>query len=100
MADASYSADGWNVKHRGAPYDLELTRAGEKRTVEVKGTTSIGEAVPLTAGEVSHHAKAHPNNALVIVRGNLLTARPSPLQSAVASSSSSNPSKSRTRRSP
>jgi hypothetical protein len=72
VAAAYYAADEWHVKHRGAPYDLELTRPGEKRTVEVKGTTSMGEAVPLTAGEVRHHAKAHPNNALVIVRGIVL----------------------------
>lgn len=41
---------------------------------------SLGEAVPLTAGEVRHHAKAHPNNALVIVRGIVLDRSTTPLK--------------------
>jgi hypothetical protein len=78
MAQAYYSAAGWKVKVVGAPYDLELSRGSEKRTVEVKGTTSMGEAVILTDGEVKHHAKAHPNNALVVVRGIVLDRSSSP----------------------
>jgi hypothetical protein len=66
------------VKKRGAPYDLELNRDGERLTVEVKGTTSRGEAVPLTLGEVKHHAKEHPHNALVVVRGISLDRSTSP----------------------
>lgn len=78
-AVAYYEADGWKVKKRGAPFDLELTRDGdEKVTVEVKGTTSMGEAVALTYGEVVHHAKAFPNNALVVVRGIRLDRSTSP----------------------
>lgn len=68
VARQYYEADGWKVKVKGAPYDLELRRGSERRTVEVKGTVSAGEAIPLTHGEVVHHAKAHPNNALVVVR--------------------------------
>lgn len=68
-ARSYYEADGWKVKVKGAPYDLELRRGTERWTVEVKGTASAGEAVPLTRGEVEHHAKAYPDNALVVVRG-------------------------------
>ena len=40
----------------------------------MKGTTSSdGLGVSLTAGEVRHHEKAFPNNALVVVRGITLT---------------------------
>ena len=78
VAAAYYASDGWKVKKLGAPYDLELTREGVKWTVEVKGTTSMGEAIPLTEGEVRHHAKAHPNNALVVVRGITLDRSTSP----------------------
>lgn len=78
VAEAYYGADGWKVKSVGAPYDLELTRGAETRTVEVKGTTSRGEMVVLTEGEVKHHTKAHPNNALVVVRGIVLDKSTSP----------------------
>lgn len=73
-----YETDGWKVRKIGAPFDLELTRNGEKWTVEVKGTTSMGEAVPLTKGEVLHHKEAYPNNALVVVRGIVLDKSTSP----------------------
>lgn len=78
VAAAYYKADGWKVKKLGAPYDLKLTRDSKKWTVEVKGTTSMGEAVPLTDGEVRHHAKAYPNNALVVVRGIVIDRSTSP----------------------
>ena len=68
VAAAYYEADGWKVARKGAPYDLDLVRGSEELTVEVKGTTSMGEAVVLTDGEVRHHSRAYPNNALVIVR--------------------------------
>lgn len=42
------------MKKRGAPFDLELTRGTERCTVEVKGTTSMGEGGPSTLGEVRH----------------------------------------------
>jgi hypothetical protein len=78
MAAARYAAEGWKVKRKGAPFDLELTRGEEKLTVEVKGTTSRGEKVVLTLNEVEHHAKAYPNNALVVVRDILLDRSTSP----------------------
>ena len=52
VAEAYYAANGWTVKKVGAPYDLELTRTSERWTVEVKGTTSMREAIVLTDGEV------------------------------------------------
>jgi hypothetical protein len=69
VAHAYYEGQGWKVKEFGKPFDLRVRKAGETLTVEVKGTTGDGAAVPLTAGEVAHHADAFPNNALVVVRG-------------------------------
>ena len=67
MARAHYERLGWTVRELGKPYDLELRRDGERVDVEVKGTTSDGMLVTLTDGEVRHHAKAYPHNALVVV---------------------------------
>jgi hypothetical protein len=78
MAVAYYKEDGWQVKRKGRPFDLELTRNGEKLTVEVKGTTSQGEEVILTANEVAHHDAVFPANALVVVRGIVLDRSTSP----------------------
>jgi hypothetical protein len=72
IARAYYERDGWDVEEYGKPFDLEVCRGNERLTVEVKGTTSDGSYVPLTAGEVRHHAQAYPNNALLIVRHILL----------------------------
>ncbi len=69
VAIAYYEADGWTVKELGKPYDLEIRKRGIVLTVEVKGTTSEGMGVPLTANEVLHHSEAYPGNALVVVRG-------------------------------
>jgi hypothetical protein len=78
MAANFYAAKGWRVTRRGAPFDLELTRDSEKLTVEVKGTTSHGEAVVLTRNEVVHHTAAYPHNALVVVRNIILDRSTSP----------------------
>jgi hypothetical protein len=63
-----YEAEGFQIKELGKPFDLEVKKGDLVLTVEVKGTTSDGSGVPLTAGEVEHHAEAFPNNALVVVR--------------------------------
>jgi hypothetical protein len=68
-----YESHGWKVKEFGKPFDLKVSKPNRTLTVEVKGTTGDGAAVPLTAGEVAHHADAFPNNALVVVRGITLT---------------------------
>lgn len=72
VARAYYERDGWEVRERGKPFDLEVRRGNQRLTVEVKGTTSDGSSVVLTAGEVRHHENAFPNNALVVVRHILL----------------------------
>ncbi|MBP2211105.1 hypothetical protein JOJ87_001449 [Rhodococcus ruber] len=53
-------------------FDLVATKGDERLTVEVKGTTSLGQEVVLTRNEVLHHKEAYPNNALVIVRSIVL----------------------------
>lgn len=67
-ARAYYEKQGWKVREFGKPFDLRIEKNEEALTVEVKGTTSDGHGVPLTAGEVRHHADAFPDNALVVVR--------------------------------
>jgi hypothetical protein len=68
VARAYYESEGFQVKELGKPFDLKVEKGDESLTVEVKGTTSDGSGVALTAGEVVHHAKAFPENALVVVR--------------------------------
>lgn len=45
---------GWDDTSSREPYDLEIKKGRDIRTVEVKGTTSTGEAIFLTANEVAH----------------------------------------------
>lgn len=54
-ADAHYTSLGFTVTdtHKHFPYDLRVTRSGESRRVEVKGTQGGGESVELTHGEVN-----------------------------------------------
>lgn len=54
-ADAHYTSLGFTVTdtHKHHPYDLRVTRSGESRRVEVKGTQGGGESVELTYGEVN-----------------------------------------------
>ncbi|MGW0606222.1 MrcB family domain-containing protein [Streptomyces sp. NPDC002640] len=69
MATEYFEAQGWKVEDVGAnrPYDLHLSRGDEVLHVEVKGTTSLGQAVVLTRAEVEVQRKFAPHNALVIV---------------------------------
>jgi len=78
LARTYYERDGWVVKELGKPFDLEVRRGSEHLDVEVKGTTSDGAGVPLTAGEVRHHEKVYPDNALVVVRNIVLDRRSDP----------------------
>ncbi|MBM4035454.1 MAG: EVE domain-containing protein [Planctomycetes bacterium] len=48
------------------PFDLLCTKGGEELHVEVKGTTSVGEEVVLTANEVEH-ARANPGRTVLFV---------------------------------
>ncbi|MFB7249644.1 MrcB family domain-containing protein [Microbacterium sp. NPDC056234] len=69
VASAMLIASGWTVKDVGATesYDLDCRRGDERLWVEVKGTTSLGEAVILTKNEVALHREKYPANALVVV---------------------------------
>ena len=60
---------GFNVKDVGAtkPYDLHATRHDKQLFVEVKGTTSTGNEVILTQGEVELHEREHPHTMLIVV---------------------------------
>jgi hypothetical protein len=53
--------EGWDVDDvsQYRPYDLHCTRGSEELRMEAKGTTSSGEAVLLTPGEV-RHARENP----------------------------------------
>lgn len=48
------------------PYDLECSLNGDTLFVEVKGTQSTGEAIFLTANEVTH-AQQHPNQSALFI---------------------------------
>lgn len=60
--------DAWDVEDTSAgnPYDLLLTRPGETRYVEVKGTAGLGEQINLTANEVAH-ARTHRGQVVLFV---------------------------------
>ncbi len=66
-----YEDAGWKVNYVGKggakPYDLKAAKDEREITIEVKGTTSGGEEVILTAGEVRHHAEQFPDNSLCVV---------------------------------
>jgi hypothetical protein len=70
-AIAHYQRRGWTVTDVSArrSYDLRCTRGKELLHVEVKGTTSQGEAVLLTRNEVEHARGAYPQVALFVVAG-------------------------------
>ncbi len=72
MALASaYYRQNWTVLDVSSrrSYDLLCTRANEELHVEVKGTTSGGMTILLTANEVAHARQAYPNVALFLVHG-------------------------------
>jgi hypothetical protein len=75
VATAHFEALGYDVEDVGdyRSYDLHATRADESLYVEVKGTTTNGSEVTLTRNEVALHKRAHPFNALAIVRAVRLT---------------------------
>jgi hypothetical protein len=75
MATSHYEIQGWSVKDVGAThsYDLHCRRDGEELIVEVKGTTSAGRSVILTANEVQVHREKFPHTALFVVSEIVLT---------------------------
>lgn len=68
LAIAHYSRD-WRVTdvHKNRSYDLECKGGGSVLNVEVKGTTSKGETVLVTRGEVVAAKQRHPNTELFLV---------------------------------
>lgn len=69
-AQDHYKAEGWIVEDTSKtnPYDLLCTRAGASRRVEVKATTTAGEQVLVTSGEVNSARDASVETDLFIVR--------------------------------
>ncbi|MFF0818313.1 MrcB family domain-containing protein [Rhodococcus sp. NPDC003318] len=65
---------GYVVSDVGATESFDLLAAQDDTTVsvEVKGTTSLGQEVILTRNEVLHHQQVYPDNALAIVHSIVL----------------------------
>jgi len=65
---------GFSVSDVGATesFDLVATRDEVTLSVEVKGTTSLGQEVILTRNEVLHHQQVYPDNALAVVHSIVL----------------------------
>ncbi|MEO3939330.1 DUF3578 domain-containing protein [Dermatophilaceae bacterium Soc4.6] len=71
VASEYLKVDGWSVKDVGATesFDIDARRPGARLYVEVKGTTSLGQEVVLTAKEVALHTRQYPDTMLAIVYG-------------------------------
>lgn len=69
-AMAYFGERGWAVDDVSSSrsYDLECTRQADVLHVEVKGTTSRGASILLTANEVEH-ARDFPHTALFVLHG-------------------------------
>ncbi|MEU3214106.1 DUF3883 domain-containing protein [Nocardiopsis alba] len=68
VATAHYERRGWRVVKLGKPYDLQCTRNGQEKHVEVKGLSGPAETVMLTRNEVDH-AQSFPDTELFVVSG-------------------------------
>ena len=68
LALRHYRSQGFKVENcsRTHPYDIVARSGSRSWTVEVKGTTGLGDAVFLTRNEVEH-ATQHPKNAVLFV---------------------------------
>lgn len=68
QATAHYEAAGYSVADVGAyrSYDLLVTRAGEERHVEVKGSQGYVQKVILTRNEVTHANDFGPTDLVVV----------------------------------
>ncbi len=70
LAIEHYQSLGWEVTDVSARASFDLycrKEAGEELRIEVKGTTSAGSQVWLTANEVEHARTHYPHVALAIV---------------------------------
>lgn len=61
--------EGWDVGYVGdsESFDILARRDGEEACIAVKGTTSQGDDVVVTANEAALHRRAFPANALFVV---------------------------------
>jgi len=66
---AWYTSQGWACKDVSGfeAYDLECTKASDWLHVEVKGTTTSGDRVIVTRGEVARALEFHPNTELFVL---------------------------------
>jgi ribosomal protein S27AE len=64
-----YEDEGWMVvdTSRSHPYDFLVSKQGQQRFVEVKGTTGEGLSVILTHAEIVHAKNHRKESALVVV---------------------------------
>lgn len=69
VAEDHLAAKGYTceVTADWAPYDIVASNDDEELIVEVKGTTSAGTHIILTANEVDVHRQRYPANALCVV---------------------------------
>lgn len=70
VAEELFKSRGWEYHdvHSTASCDfICVGEDGKEISVEVKGTTSHGEAILITRAELELHKRMHPDNALVVV---------------------------------
>jgi hypothetical protein len=70
VTQAHFEERGYVTEDVGATqsYDIRATKGADVIKIEVKGTTSNGSEVVLTANEVDLHRNSHPHNAFALVR--------------------------------
>ncbi|WP_116951632.1 MrcB family domain-containing protein [Jiangella endophytica] len=70
VAEELFRSRGWQYHdvHSTESCDfICIDEGGKEISVEVKGTTSHGEAILITRAELELHQRMHPDNALVVV---------------------------------
>lgn len=74
MVEKHFRSIGWKLRDtsKNKPYDFIAQQGDTTLYIEVKGTTTSGQEVILTANEVGHHLANHPNTCLAIVRNIIL----------------------------
>jgi hypothetical protein len=77
-AIAWYSSQGWECEDvsRRESYDLRCRRQGTVLHVEVKGTTTVGDRVIVTRGEVDEARRLAPDTELFVLADVHLTTAP------------------------
>lgn len=72
IATEQFLRNGWKVVNKSSsrPFDLLIIKDKQRRFIEVKGTTSKGSSIILTAGEIEH-AKTHSSESVLYVVTNI-----------------------------